>query len=107
MKRGIALFLILVLLAAMGTVVAAAEVTENINGKEYVVQAVYQKGAEDKTIIDVDISWEQMIFTYVGESEPVWNAEKLRYEDEVTEEGWAPETGRITICYNSNTILRA
>lgn len=107
MKRSIALFLIMVLMVAMGTAVTAAEVTENINGNEYTVQAVYQKGAEDKTIIDVDISWNQMIFTYVGESEPVWSAEKLRYEGDTTEAGWAAETGLITICNNSNTILQA
>lgn len=107
MKRTIALFLILVLMVAMGTTAAATETAENINGEEHNVQAVYQKGTKDKTVIDVDISWEQMIFTYEGKSEPVWNAEKLRYEGDVTDEGWAAETGLITICNNSNAVLQA
>lgn len=107
MKRTIALFLILVLIVATGTTAAATETTENINGNEHSVQAVYQKGTKDKTIIDVNISWDQMSFTYVGESEPVWNAEELRYEGKTTGAGWAAETGLITICNKSNAVLQA
>ena len=51
MKRIIALFLILVLMVAMGTTAAATETAENNKGEEQNVQAVYQKGTKEKTKI--------------------------------------------------------
>ena len=107
MKKSIALILILALLAAVGTTAFAAETTETPEGNSQEVLASYEEGNRDKTVISVDISWDQMSFIYHGESAPAWNAEKHRYEDEVTEAGWAPGTGLITIRNNSNTILQA
>lgn len=107
MKRSIALVLILALVVAMSATVSATEATENISGNSQEVLASYEEGKQDKTIISVDISWEQMSFTYNGESAPAWNAEEHRYEGEATEAGWAPGNGLITIRNNSNTIIQA
>lgn len=107
MRRSIALILILALLAAVGVTAFATETTETSGGNSQEVLASYEEGNQDKTVISVDISWEQMSFTYRGESAPAWNAEEHRYEGEATEAGWAPGTGLITIRNNSNTILQA
>ena len=105
MKRSIAL--ILMLLTVIGTTAFAAETDETISGNSKEVLASYEEGTQDRTIISVDISWEQMSFTYKGESAPAWNPEEHRYEGEATEAGWAPGTGLITIRNNSNTLLQA
>lgn len=107
MKRSIALTLVLALVMTMSAVVSATEATESISGNSQEVLASYEEGTKDKTIVSVDISWEQMSFTYKGESAPVWNAEEHRYEGEATEAGWAPGNGTITIRNNSNAILQA
>lgn len=106
MKRSIALVLILALVVAMSATVSATEATENVSGNSQEVLASYEEGTQDKTIINVDISWEQMSFTYKGESVPTWNAEEHRYEGETTEAGWAAGNGTITIRNNSNAILQ-
>lgn len=107
MKRSIALILILVLVATMSATAFATETTETASGNSQEVRASYEEGRQDKTVISVDISWEQMTFTYKGESAPAWNAEEHRYEGEATEAGWAPGNGTITVRNNSNTILQA
>lgn len=107
MKKSIALILILALMVAMSATVSATEATENVSGNSQEVLASYEEGTQDKTIISVDISWEQMSFTYKGESVPTWNAEEHRYEGEATEAGWAPGQGIITISNNSNAVLQA
>ena len=107
MKKSIALILILTLMVAMSATVSATEPTENISGNSQEVLASYEEGTQDKTIISVDISWEQMSFTYKGESVPTWNAEEHRYEGEAAEAGWAPGEGIITIRNNSNAVLQA
>ena len=103
MKKGIAFAMILALLLAVSTTAAATE-TESGNSQE--VLASYEEGTQDKTVISVDISWEQMSFTYRGASTPTWDAEEHRYEGEATEAGWAPGNGIITIRNNSNAILQ-
>ena len=101
MKRSIALLMILVS-ALCGTVSAT--------GAEPVTQEVwasYTEGTDGRTVISIDISWEQMSFTYAGASAPAWNPEKHRYEGQTTEGGWLPGTGLISIRNNSNAVLRA
>lgn len=107
MKRMIALVLILVLATAMSVTAFATEATDGDTGNSHEVLASYEAGTENKTVISVDISWQQMTFTYKGPSEPVWNAEQQRYEGEETEGGWEEGTGTITISNNSNAILQA
>lgn len=107
MKRCIALVLILTLMVSLTAAVSATEATENVSGNSQEVLASYEEGTQDRTIVSVDISWEQMSFTYKGESAPAWNAEEHRYEGEATEAGWAPGAGLITIRNNSNAVLQA
>ena len=101
MKRSIALLMLLVT-ALCGTVSAtgADPVTQE-------VWASYTEGTDGRTVISIDISWEQMSFTYAGASAPAWNPETHRYEGHTTEGGWLPGTGLITIRNNSNAMLRA
>ena len=107
MKRSIALVLIVALVVAMSVTVSATDATEGVSGNSQEVLASYEEGTQDKTVINVDISWEQMSFTYNGESAPAWNAEEHRYEGEATEAGWASGNGTITIRNNSNAVLQA
>ena len=103
MKKSIALIMILVMMTGLcGTVSATGEepVTQD-------VWASYTEGTDGRTVISIDISWEQMSFTYAGASSPAWDPEKHRYEGETTEGGWVPGAGLITIQNNSNTILQA
>ena len=107
MKRSIAFLLSLLLVASMSGTAYATEATEAVSGNSKEVLASYEKGIQDRTVISVDISWEQMTFTYKGASEPTWNAEEHRYEGEAVEAGWAPGNGIIRISNNSNTVLKA
>lgn len=107
MKKTITLLLILLLTIMLPAAASAAtpDATEAPITQE--VWASYKTGTADRTVISIDISWEQMSFTYADTSAPAWNPETHRYEGETTEGGWQPGTGIITIQNNSNAILRA
>lgn len=97
--------LLLALLMAIALPAAAADGTEDDATHE--VWASYRAGTADRAVISIDISWEQMSFTYADTSAPAWNPETHRYEGETTEGGWLPGAGIITVRNNSNAILRA
>lgn len=107
MKKIISTILALVLLSAMSATVFASSITDTDTGNSQEVLASFEEGNQTKTIISVDISWNQMSFTYKGASEPVWDAQAHQYVGEATEAGWAASDATITITNHSNTILQA
>lgn len=106
MKKSIALIMILAMMMAIGVETPATTIDGSGKQSSHEVRASYEDQTRNRTIISVDISWENMSFTYKGPSEPVWNAETHRYEAR-GEEGWGSECATITICNNSNAILRS
>lgn len=106
MKKVIALILLFVIMASMSAT-AFAEETATEDPNSQAVLASYEASAQGKPVISVDISWEQMSFTYKDASAPAWNAEEHRYEGEETEAGWVEGNGIITISNNSNALLQA
>lgn len=107
MKKIIALLLILLMLPGMSAAVSAADITDTNTGNGQDVTASYEAGAVNTTVISVDIEWDNMSFTYKGESEPVWDAAKHQYTGENTEAGWVASEASITITNHSNAILQA
>ncbi len=103
MKKIITLIMILVLMVTVRTA-AFATASDPVTQE---VWASYKESTTDRPVISIDISWDQMSFTYADTSAPAWNPEKHRYEGETTEGGWLPGTGTITIRNNSNAILQA
>ena len=105
MIRNMKRIITLVLLMAVALPAAAADGTEDPITQE--VWASYRAGTADRPVISIDISWEQMSFTYADTSAPAWNPETHRYEGETTEGGWQPGAGVITVRNNSNAIAHA
>lgn len=107
MKKIISAVLILTLLMAMATTAAASSITDTETGSSQEVLATFKEGVKDKTIISVDISWNQMSFTYKGESEPVWDALEHQYVGEPEDAHWEQSNASITVTNHSNTVLQA
>ena len=107
MKKIISAIMILTLLMALGTTAFASSITDTETGSSQEVLASYEEGIKDKTIISVDISWNQMSFTYKGASEPVWDALEHQYVGEPEEAHWELSDATITVTNHSNTVLQA
>jgi hypothetical protein len=106
-KRILSAIGVLVLLAAVSITAFASDITDTESSSEHEVRASYEAGAQNRTVISVDISWDQMFFTYKGASESVWDPQKHQYVGGDTKSGWAPGDAAITITNHSNTIIQA
>lgn len=107
MKKIISAIMILALLMALGTTAFASSITDTETGSSQEVLASFKEGVKDKTIISVDISWNQMSFTYKGASEPVWDALEHKYVGEPEDAHWELSNATITVTNHSNTVLQA
>lgn len=57
-------------------------------------------------VYSVDITWEDLNFTYNGASKGNWNPQTHKYEDG-TMAGWAAGNGTITVTNHSNIAITA
>ena len=73
------------------------------------VSGTYQEGASAAEVVYVDVTWDDMDFTYTAPSKGDWNPKTHAYEDG-DEGGWAATDGadpKITVTNHSNTGVKA
>lgn len=107
MKKFCSLALVLALLLGLSVSVFAAE-TANMNNtgsQEIVVSGIYEVGDESDVVYSVEITWENMLFTYKGESEKEWNPQTHKYEESSKASGWVGDGGTITVTNHSNAFI--
>lgn len=108
MKKLCALFLAVMLIAAL-TIPVFAEETVDTNGggaNIYVNGVVQYTGSSETQTISVDLKWSDMVFYYTEGYSYGWDPETHQYA--ITEEGsWGSEKGIITVTNHSNTDVTA
>lgn len=73
---------------------------------EATVTGKYQSGGESSVVYSVDITWENLDFTYTDAFQGTWNAGTHQYEGG-TPAGWAPANAKITVTNHSNAEITA
>ena len=72
------------------------------------VSGTYQEGASAAEVVYVDVTWDDMNFTYTAPSKGTWNPKTHEYENAATG-GWAPTNGadpKITVTNHSNVGVK-
>lgn len=98
MKKIIALVLALLLVASLG-VTAFAETNDGKAPSSATVRGKYEAGDEAPETISVDVTWEDMKFTY-REGSKEWNPDTHEYEQ--LEGKWDETPKNIKVVNNSN-----
>lgn len=70
------------------------------------VNGVYVAGTAAAEKISVDVSWEEMTFTYTQGNQGTWNPATHAY-DGATAGGWSANTPAITVANHSNVAVTA
>lgn len=69
------------------------------------VKGTYQDGGASDTVYSVDITWEDMSFTYTAAGEGTWNPETHEYNG-ATQASWS-ESKNIVVTNHSNAAVTA
>lgn len=94
------------LVCTMSTTAFAADQTGVSTGNYNAdVKGTYQAGDASATVYSVDITWEDMSFTYTAAGEGTWNPETHEYDD-ASEASWS-ESKDITVTNHSNAAVTA
>jgi len=103
MKKALTVLLAVLLILSMSTVAFAAAPgdSENID-----VTGKYNSTTTEGTVYSVDITWENMTFTYNETTEKIWNAADHSYTVVTTGE-WDKTTADITVTNHSNATVTA
>lgn len=109
MKKFLAMTLALIMMTSMVAVAVAAEVTRNGGTNEAAVTGTCEAGISSPEVVySVDISWENLDFTYYEASSATWDPENHVYKNDAREAGWdANDVGTATITNHSNTAILA
>ncbi len=102
MKKVFAIFLALTLVFSLSVTAFAAgtgDYTQNVTGS-------YNAGTAADTVYSVDISWEELSFTYTAPAVGSWNPDTLSYDGAATQGTWSG-TGTITVKNRSNVAITA
>ena len=105
MKKLIATALALTMTLSLSTTALAAG---NVNGAGVGLQdpidvtAKYNDGATEPTVYSVDLTWEDMTFTYNESGARTWDPDTHTYTDSTTS-GWDKTTAAVTATNHSNT----
>lgn len=98
MKKMIAPALALTLCLCMGTTVLAAGLGEQ---DPIDVKAKYNDAATTPTVYSVDLTWDDMTFTYNASGTRTWDPDTHTYTDSTTS-GWSKTTADVTATNHSN-----
>lgn len=107
MKKMIAAALALSLLVCTGTTAlgAGGNGTVEENGSQPIeVTAKYTGSAGTATVYSVDITWEDMVFTYQESGSRTWNPSNHTYTD-TTSARWDKTTAGVTVTNHSNAAV--
>ena len=66
------------------------------------VTAKYNDGVTEPTVYSVDLTWEDMTFTYNESGTRIWDPDTHTYKD-TTSAGWDKNTAAVTATNHSNT----
>ena len=108
MKKLTALFLAIMLVAAMSTTAFAASITTAGGSNSANVTGSYVAGSAGDTVYSVDVAWGSMAFTYTGASTGTWQPSTHTYSS-ATAAGWSCADGanKITVTNHSNDSVAA
>ena len=106
MKKTLSAILLLLLILSLNTAATATKIEANNGTASTDIKAVYAPGTAG-TVVSVEISWENMEFTYNGVSIPKWNADTHSYSGTATEAGWSASNAKINITNHSNVIIQS
>ena len=103
MKKLIATALALTMTLSLSTTALAAEVNgAGVGSQEPIdVTAKYNDGATEPTVYSVDLTWEDMTFTYNESGTRTWDPDTHTYTD-TTSAGWDKVTAKVTATNHSN-----
>ncbi len=68
------------------------------------VTAKYNDGVTEPTVYSVDLTWEDMTFTYNESDTRIWDPDTHTYKD-TTSAGWDKFTAAVTATNHSNTAV--
>ena len=104
MKKIIAAALALTMTLGMSTTALAAEVNGAGVGSQNPIDvtAKYNDGVTEPAVYSVDLTWEDMTFTYNESGTRIWNPDTHTYTDSTTS-GWDKVTAAVTATNHSNT----
>lgn len=101
MKKKVLFTLMAAMLVTAAVPVFAAENTTGKGEQSIEVQGKYQDRTTSDTVYSVDISWEQMEFTYAESGTKTWNPKDHTYVDHTTA-GWEANGNKISVINHSN-----
>lgn len=105
MKKSISLILAIILVFSMSTIVSA-EIGLGAGEYNGEVTGTYIAGVEGSgKVFCVDITWENLEFTYHAANEPVWDTTNHKYTD--SSAAYWDGMGTITVTNHSNVIISA
>lgn len=103
MKKLIATALALTMTLSLSTTALA---DGNVDGaglgsQDINVTAKYNDGVKEPTVYSVDLTWEDMTFTYNESGTRIWDPDTHTYKD-TTSAGWDKDTAVVTATNHSN-----
>ena len=103
MKKLIATALALTMTLSLSTTALAAEVNgAGVGPQDPIdVTAKFNDGATEPTVYSVDLTWEDMTFTYNESGTRTWDPDTHTYTD-TTSAGWDKVTAAVTATNHSN-----
>lgn len=107
MKKLIATALALTMTLSLSTTALAAGNVDGAGVGSQVpidVTAKYNDSATEPTVYSVDLTWEDMTFTYNESGTKIWDPDTHTYKD-TTSAGWDKFTAEVTATNHSNTAV--
>ena len=107
MKKIIAAALALTMTLGMSTTALAAGNVDGagVGSQDPIdVTAKYNDDATEPTVYSVDLTWEDMTFTYHESGTKIWDPDTHTYKD-TTSAGWDKFTAEVTATNHSNTAV--
>lgn len=105
MKKVITMFVALIIFTSSFGAVYAVN-NDGTSSTDIEVNGVFQAGKEAGVKISVDVSWDEMSFTYVDGDKGEWQPDKHSYAEDAVG-AWENETKTITVTNHSNAAVTA
>ena len=108
MKKLIATALALTMILSLSTTALAAGNVDGagVGSQDPIdVTAKYNNGATEPTVYSVDLTWEDMTFTYNESGTRTWDPDTHTYTD-TTSAGWDKVTAAVTATNHSNAEVK-